>query len=103
MKRIILIAAAALVSFAASAQDFKFGYVDFTEIEPTITIPDDATYIRMSYLNNGKIQPSHVAIVKSGGDLSASMLGIQICGVQTGHLLLRPLGCLSAFCYLELI
>ena len=32
MKRIILIAAAALVSFAASAQDFKFGYVDFTEI-----------------------------------------------------------------------
>ena len=32
MKRIILIAAAALVSLAASAQDFKFGYVDFTEI-----------------------------------------------------------------------
>ena len=32
MKRIILIAAAALVSFAASAQDFKFGYVDFTEM-----------------------------------------------------------------------
>ena len=32
MKRIILIAAAALVSFAATAQDFKFGYVDFTEL-----------------------------------------------------------------------
>ena len=32
MKRIILIAAAALVSFAATAQDFKFGYVDFTEV-----------------------------------------------------------------------
>ena len=32
MKRIILIAAAAFVSFAATAQDFKFGYVDFTEL-----------------------------------------------------------------------
>ena len=32
MKRIILIAAAAFVSLAASAQDFKFGYVDFTEV-----------------------------------------------------------------------
>ena len=32
MKRIILIAAAVFVSLAASAQDFKFGYVDFTEV-----------------------------------------------------------------------
>ena len=32
MKRMILIAAAALVSFAATAQDLKFGYVDFTEV-----------------------------------------------------------------------
>ena len=32
MKRIILIAAAAFVSLAASAQDFKFGYVNFAEL-----------------------------------------------------------------------
>ena len=32
MKRMILIAAAALVSFAATAQDLKFAYVDFTEV-----------------------------------------------------------------------
>ena len=32
MKKIVLIAVAALVSLAASAQDFKFAYVDFTEV-----------------------------------------------------------------------
>lgn len=32
MKKIVLIAAAALVSLAASAQDLKFGYVDFSEL-----------------------------------------------------------------------
>ena len=32
MKKIILIAAMAVMSFAAMAQDFKFGYVDFNEI-----------------------------------------------------------------------
>lgn len=32
MKRMILIAAVALVSFAATAQDLKFAYVDFTEV-----------------------------------------------------------------------
>lgn len=32
MKKIVLIAAAALLSLAASAQDLKFAYVDFTEI-----------------------------------------------------------------------
>jgi len=32
MKRMFLIAAAALVSFAATAQDLKFAYVDFTEL-----------------------------------------------------------------------
>ena len=32
MKRMFLIAAAALVSLAASAQDLKFAYVDFTEV-----------------------------------------------------------------------
>ena len=32
MKRIVLMAVAALFTFAASAQDFKFAYVDFTEI-----------------------------------------------------------------------
>ena len=32
MKKIILIAALAVMSFAAMAQDFKFGYVDFNEI-----------------------------------------------------------------------
>ena len=32
MKRIILIAAAAFVSLAASAQEFKFGYVNFAEL-----------------------------------------------------------------------
>ena len=32
MKKIVLIAAAALFSLAASAQDLKFAYVDFTEV-----------------------------------------------------------------------
>ena len=32
MKKIALIAVTALVSFAASAQDLKFAYVDFTEV-----------------------------------------------------------------------
>ncbi len=32
MKKILVIAAMALVSFAASAQDFKFGYVNYTEL-----------------------------------------------------------------------
>ncbi len=32
MKKIFVIAALALVSFAASAQDFKFGYVNYTEL-----------------------------------------------------------------------
>jgi len=32
MKRMILIAAAALVSFAATAQNLKLAYVDFTEV-----------------------------------------------------------------------
>ena len=42
MKRMILIAAAALVSFAASAQDFKFAYVDFTEIMQLMPEMDSA-------------------------------------------------------------
>ncbi len=32
MKKIFVIAAMALISFAASAQDFKFGYVNYTEL-----------------------------------------------------------------------
>ncbi len=32
MKKIFVIAAMALVSFAASAQDFKFGYVNYSEL-----------------------------------------------------------------------
>ncbi len=32
MKKIFVIAAVALVSFAASAQDFKFGYVNYSEL-----------------------------------------------------------------------
>ena len=32
MKRIIIIAAMAIVSLAASAQDLKFGYVNYTEL-----------------------------------------------------------------------
>ena len=32
MKRIIIIAAMAVISLAASAQDFKFGYVNYTEL-----------------------------------------------------------------------
>ena len=32
MKKIVLIAAAAFISLAASAQDLKFAYVDFTEV-----------------------------------------------------------------------
>ena len=32
MKKIVLIAAAAFLSLAASAQDLKFAYVDFTEV-----------------------------------------------------------------------
>ena len=42
MKRIILIAATALVSFAATAQDFKFGYVDFTELVQLMPEMDSA-------------------------------------------------------------
>jgi len=32
MKKLFLIAAMALVSFAATAQDLKFGYVNYTEL-----------------------------------------------------------------------
>ena len=42
MKKIALIAAAALVSIAASAQDFKLGYVDFTEIMQLMPEMDSA-------------------------------------------------------------
>ena len=42
MKRIFIIAAAALVSFAASAQDFKFAYVDFTELVQLMPEADSA-------------------------------------------------------------
>ena len=42
MKRIILIAATVLVSFAATAQDFKFGYVDFTELVQLMPEMDSA-------------------------------------------------------------
>ena len=42
MKRIVLIAVAALVSFAASAQDFKFAYVDFTELVQLMPEMDEA-------------------------------------------------------------
>ena len=42
MKRMFLIAAAVLVSVAASAQDFKFAYVDFTEIMQLMPEMDSA-------------------------------------------------------------
>ena len=42
MKRIILIAVAALVTFAASAQDFKFAYVDFSELVQLMPEMDEA-------------------------------------------------------------
>ena len=42
MKKIALIAAAALVSFAASAQDFKLGYVDFNELVMLMPEMDEA-------------------------------------------------------------
>ncbi len=42
MKRIILIAAAAFVSFAASAQDLKFAYVDFAELVQLMPEMDQA-------------------------------------------------------------
>jgi outer membrane protein len=42
MKRIILIAAMAVASVAASAQDFKFAYVDFTELVQLMPEADSA-------------------------------------------------------------
>ena len=42
MKRIFIIAAAALVSFAATAQDFKFAYVDFIELVQLMPEADSA-------------------------------------------------------------
>ena len=42
MKKIALIAAAALVSLAASAQDFKLGYVDFSELMQLMPEMDSA-------------------------------------------------------------
>ena len=42
MKRIVLIAVAALVTFAASAQDFKFAYVDFSELVQLMPEMDEA-------------------------------------------------------------
>ena len=42
MKKIILIAAMALMSVAAMAQDFKFGYVDFNEIIMLMPEMDEA-------------------------------------------------------------
>ena len=42
MKKILLIAVAALFAVAASAQDFKFGYVDFTELVQLMPEMDSA-------------------------------------------------------------
>ena len=42
MKKIILIAAMALMSVAAMAQDFKFGYVDFNELIMLMPEMDEA-------------------------------------------------------------
>ncbi|MBE6250758.1 MAG: OmpH family outer membrane protein [Bacteroidales bacterium] len=42
MKRIVLIAVAALVSFTASAQNLKFAYVDFTELVQLMPEMDQA-------------------------------------------------------------
>ena len=42
MKRIILIAAMAVASVAASAQEFKFAYVDFTELVQLMPEADSA-------------------------------------------------------------
>ena len=42
MKKIFLIAAMAVASVAASAQDFKFGYVDFTELVQLMPEADSA-------------------------------------------------------------
>ena len=42
MKKIVLIAAAALLSLAASAQDLKLGYVDFTELVQLMPEMDSA-------------------------------------------------------------
>ena len=42
MKKIIMIAAMAVMSFAAMAQDFKFGYVDFNELVMLMPEMDEA-------------------------------------------------------------
>jgi outer membrane protein len=42
MKKIIMIAAMAVMSFAAMAQDFKFGYVDFNEVIMLMPEMDEA-------------------------------------------------------------
>ena len=42
MKKIILIAAMAMMSVAAMAQDFKFGYVDFNEVIMLMPEMDEA-------------------------------------------------------------
>ena len=42
MKKIVLIAAAVVLSLAASAQDFKFAYVDFSELAQLMPEMDEA-------------------------------------------------------------
>ena len=42
MKKIVLIAVAALVSFAANAQEQKFAYVDFSELVQLMPEMDEA-------------------------------------------------------------
>jgi outer membrane protein len=42
MKKIILVAAVALMSFAAKAQDLKFAYVDFNEVVMLMPEMDEA-------------------------------------------------------------
>lgn len=42
MKKFFIIAAMTMISFAVSAQDFKFGYVDFTELTQLMPEMDSA-------------------------------------------------------------
>jgi hypothetical protein len=53
-------------------------HIDFGDslTERNIVIPDEVTYIRISYLNTSPIQPAHVSVVHSGGNTMDLMRGI---------------------------
>lgn len=60
MKKFILFAALAAMSFAANAQDLKFGYVDFNEV---VMLMPDMDQARATIAENQKIQEENLVAI----------------------------------------